>query len=286
MEKSDFRVMVRRVPGYEPTVSLRFEMREGYGELHVGERRRASPSALGEVAEVGGEAVRGGRFVHVLASGRRRQSYAFSRLDDDRLQRLPDDKWVELAPVTEFGIRYLDLPDLPALESPGKAVAVQVSSTPAPARAAASASPPPSDARAASDGGSLLGRVRATGGTASARASTSAPAAASVAAAPAAERQAQPGASATTRSPPPARVAGPAEPRPPLAPRGVAVSESIGKEAVDKMSTTALKQALLAEMAKVDALHEALDDASRRLEASMQREQDLVAVIQRWSQRG
>ena len=103
---------------------------------------------------------------------------------------------------------------------------------------------------------------------------------------PAAERQAQPGASATTRSPPPARVAGPAEPRPPLAPRGVAVSESIGKEAVDKMSTTALKQALLAEMAKVDALHEALDDASRRLEASMQREQDLVAVIQRWSQRG
>ena len=62
MEKSDFRVMVRRVPGYEPTVSLRFEMREGYGELHVGERRRRGVARFKAVRSHGVLAVAGAAF--------------------------------------------------------------------------------------------------------------------------------------------------------------------------------------------------------------------------------
>jgi len=306
MEKSDFRVMVRRVPGYEPTVSLRFEMREGYGELHVGERRRASPSALGEVAEVGGEAVRGGRFVHVLASGRRRQSYAFSRLDDDRLQRLPDDKWIELTPVTEFGIRYLDLPEL---EAPGPVVAVKVgdaapgASKSAPASAASvSAGPAKTERPSTDDSDSLLSRVRrgAKGNTGSAspappRAGSASPAtarASTPASASTRARSATP--EVTTRSPPPPRTAGPADgstarqatPTAAPAPRGLNVSESIGRDAVSKLDAPKLREHLLAEMTKVEALHQAVQELQSRLHASQEREQDLVALIGRWSQRG
>ncbi|MFT7519149.1 MAG: hypothetical protein ACI9MC_001289 [Kiritimatiellia bacterium] len=131
MQDKDFIVKVRRLPGYESAVAIRFEMNEGFGEMLVGPNRKASPSTGSELPEARGDHVRAGRFVHVLASGRRRQSYALSRLDDDRLQRLPDSGWTELVPVTEFGIRYLDLPELGPVHS---FAAVQVSAEPSPPR--------------------------------------------------------------------------------------------------------------------------------------------------------
>lgn len=283
MDKSDFKVMVRRVPGYEPAVSLRFEMNEGYGELHVGERKKTSPSAFGEVAEVSGEVVRVGRFVHVLASGRRRQSYALSRLDDDRLQRLPDDKWIELSPVTEFGIRYLELP---ALEGGATVATVQVaaSASPTPERSAT-----PTPAASASSGDSLLSRVRSRSSSVQpAAARTAAPRAASPT--PDRARSTSPApssASVATRSPPPTRVAspGPGGPRVPDS-RGVSVTPSLGRDAVGRLSVDQLREHLLAEMDKVEALHKAVDDLTRRLDASKEREADLVAIIGSWSERG
>lgn len=289
MEKSDFKVLVRRVPGYEPTVSVRFEMTEGYGELHVGERRKASPAAAGEAAEVTGEAVRGGRFVHVLASGRRRQSYAFSRLDDDSLQRIPDDTWTDLTPVTEFGIRYLELPAVEATTT----VAVQLNPGDGNERA-----PTPTGAES-----SLLARARSR-----ARASTDAPAAVSlnprggsanpapVRAAAARTTTANPAAarvqtaspvprssSSSVRPAPPRAAAATASPNPA---RGIAVESGIGKAAIQRLSPAELREHLLAEMAKVEALHQALAEAEQRIERSLAREADLVAVISRWSERG
>jgi hypothetical protein len=137
MEKVEFRVLIKRLPVNIPLVSLRFEMSDGYGELFVGDGRPAPPSPSGEIAEATGEQLRAGRFVHVFPSGRKRQSYSFSHIDDDRIQQLEADRWIELTAATEFGLRYLDLTATSAAPAQATA-AVRVTASPVPPREATS----------------------------------------------------------------------------------------------------------------------------------------------------
>ena len=307
MDDPDFVVKVRRLPGYEPTIALRFEMNEGFGEMLVGSNRKASPTTAGELPEVQGPELRAGRFVHVLASGRRRQSYALSRLDDARLQRLPDADWTVLVPVTEFGIRYLDLPDLGPTQS---VAAIQVSSDPTPPRA--SASTRPSTASPANPRASILARATSSGTpprtpsispmhrTGSA---TPAPRGASISPALRARTSGTPGAPRVGQRgalPGAPRTVTPETSRRVASPRPVPVrtldpidtvkaplsmESTLGESAVNSLSADEAKRRLIEEMGKVGHLLQQLEQLEQRLDESRQRERDLLDVLSRWQER-
>lgn len=251
MDQQDFRVIIRRLPGGLPLVTLRFEMKEGYGELIVGGDRKASPSAAGEIAEATGEQLRAGRFVHVLASGQRRQSYSLSRIDDNRIQRLSDNKWTELQSFTEFGLRYLDLPDLSA--SRPAVAAVQVSANPAPSRAQV----PPTTR---SD-------------TAHARSVT-----------PPKPSPRTPQIRASSGNPAPARSTAPAS-QPPSNPAR-SVQPGLAAETVKRLSVEQLRAQLLREMQTVHELDSLVERLESDLTASQARERDLLDLLSRWQKRG
>lgn len=269
MDKSDFKVMLRRVPGYEPSVSIRFEMSEGFGELLVGDKRHASPSAIGEVTEVTGEVLRAGRFVHVLSSGRRRQSYALSRIDDERLQRLSDDRWTELSPLTEFGIRYLELP---ALEPAPSVAVVQVAAAEDRPRVAAA----PRVTASLSPGAGTATRGSVSPPSSRTKAPRPAPAASlsptRTAPPPAAPRHA-------SQNGAPPRIASPT-----AAP--IPVEAELGRAAVQRLSADEARIRLLGEMAKVADLLDRVKQAEEALAASQARERDLLEVLARWQKRG
>jgi hypothetical protein len=113
MSKNDkeFRAYVRRDAGYGLSLSVRFTVAEGLGllDLKSPNRKTPKPAAEYEEAEVDSDSLRGGRFVHIQPDGSRR-SYAMSRLQAESLAKISADQWTELAPSTEFGFRYLDLP--------------------------------------------------------------------------------------------------------------------------------------------------------------------------------
>ncbi|TVQ90119.1 MAG: hypothetical protein EA397_14310 [Deltaproteobacteria bacterium] len=216
------------------------------------------------MAEATGDQLRAGRFVHVLASGRRRQSYSMSRIDDDRLQRLDDSRWTELQSFTEFGLRYLDLPDLSA--SAPVVAAVQVSANPAPARAS----------------GPATTRTRSVN--------------------PAPGRSVTP-ATARSATPASARTASPAQPRGassaavstanPAASRGHSpksqprsVQPELAAESIKRMSTDQLRATLQREMHTVQQLNQLIERLEGELEASRERERDLIEVISKWQSRG
>jgi hypothetical protein len=268
MDKSDFRVVIKRLPGYVPLVALRFEMLEGYGELIVGDDRMAAPAAAGEVPEVTGDQLRAGRFVHVLSSGKRRQSYSLSRLDDDRIQRLDDSRWTELVTTTEFGLRYLDLADV---ERTVGLATVTVSANPAPARSAAPG---------------------LTAGGASVATSTSVRPAPSriLAQAPRAGTPGVAAAASGTGGPPPARsvVAQPAEPRslPAFDAAVPSVGPSLAEDTIRRLGVDALRANLLHELAVNRELQLRLQDLENALESSRARERDLLEILSRWQGRG
>lgn len=142
-----FRVHVRPDPSMQDALVVRFELNEGMGVLGLRKvgREDPQPTVHFEETEVDAEYLRAGRFVHVLASGQR-QSYALSRISADIIRRLPDDQWVELKPVTEYGFRYLVVPEELALKARTAAAiavgpAVQVASAPAGVTETGSASP-------------------------------------------------------------------------------------------------------------------------------------------------
>ena len=287
MEQNDFRVLIKRLPGYVPLVSLRFEMSEGYGELIVGDDRKAAPAASGEIVEVTGEQVRAGRFVHVLASGRRRQSYSLSHLDDARLLRLDDQRWTLLTSTTEFGLRYLDLPDLDAT---GQIAAVTVSASPAPGRAHHPGSAQPAGPRVA-----LPHQAGSSASPAPARAAvpvgTPAVASASASASPAQPRTAAPRAPSLRTEPPSlAPDTAAADSLPPDSWTGSAAPHSIGvaltDEAVRRLSITEARTALLQEIGTNRALHQRVVELEQQLRASVARERDLIELIARWQSRG
>lgn len=108
-----FRVYIRREPVNQLTLTVRFEMSEGHGMLSIrrDEGSNSAPSLVSEECDLGARELRAGRFVHVLSGSGRRQSYALSRLTEDLLQRLADDRWTELDALTEYGFRYLVVPE-------------------------------------------------------------------------------------------------------------------------------------------------------------------------------
>jgi hypothetical protein len=124
-----FKVYIRREPDYELRLTVRFEVTDGHGVLSLqrGEKKESPPSLVLEERDVAAKELRGGRFIHVLAGGRR-QSYALSRLTEETLQRVHEGKWTELEPLTEYGFRYLIVPESALMpgEDPQKAVQVAV----------------------------------------------------------------------------------------------------------------------------------------------------------------
>jgi hypothetical protein len=139
-----FDVFVRQENTGEVKLVIKFECKEGMGVLGIRKIDRVDPppSAVYQEADVDPESLRAGRFVHVLGSGQR-QSYALSRLTPEIAARLPTDAWVELKPHSEYGFRYLVVPD-EALQPERTAAAVAAVAAPAaaaPAAGAAAAAP-------------------------------------------------------------------------------------------------------------------------------------------------
>lgn len=152
-----FRMWVRREEGYELACTVRFETEHGRAMLGLRVDGRPDPEPTSHFEEMGVklEALRGGRFVHVLPGGQRR-SYALSRLPQESLERLPTNQWVELEPITEYGFRYLVFPkDIP-VDEPAVAAAPPPAPRPAPvAKASASGAAPAAAASPASTSGGL-----------------------------------------------------------------------------------------------------------------------------------
>lgn len=107
-----FRVYARRDNEIEANLVIRFEVNEGMGVLgmRIAGRSDPEPSPHYEERDIAPDTLRAGRFVHVKHTGQR-QSYALSRIAVEVAARLPTDQWVELTPVTEYGFRYLVVPD-------------------------------------------------------------------------------------------------------------------------------------------------------------------------------
>ena len=131
-----FDVLVRQENTGEVRLVIKFECREGMGVLGIRKVDRVDPppSAVYQEADIEPGSLKAGRFVHVLGSGQR-QSYALSRLSADIAARLPTDAWVELKPHSEYGFRYLVVPD-EALQDAAPAAAAAAVAAAAPAVAA------------------------------------------------------------------------------------------------------------------------------------------------------
>ncbi|MBW1877222.1 MAG: hypothetical protein JRJ84_02565 [Deltaproteobacteria bacterium] len=138
-----FKVYIRREPDYELRLTVRFEATDGHGVLSLqrAEKKESAPSLVLEERDVAARELRGGRFIHILAGGRR-QSYALSRLTVEVLKRVHDDKWTELEPLTEYGFRYLIVPESALMPGEDQSQAARVavpdgmSRPPAPVRGA------------------------------------------------------------------------------------------------------------------------------------------------------
>jgi hypothetical protein len=126
-----FRVLVRKDSTYEPTITLRFNVADGMGQLSLKQSGRADPPLTVHYEEAGidPELLRAARFVYNL--NQQRQSFALSRLSPELCARLPVEQWTELKPVIEFGFRYLVIPE-EALAAPAP-VQVQVAASAPPA---------------------------------------------------------------------------------------------------------------------------------------------------------
>jgi hypothetical protein len=142
-EGEPFQVFARREGGGSEHLVLKFECKEGMGVLGIRKvgRTDPAPSVMYEEADIESGSLRAGRFVHVLGSGQR-QSYALSRISPELAARLPSDKWTELRPHTEYGFRYLVLPE-EAVEPAKPAAVVVAAPAPPPASGPSPAAPAP-----------------------------------------------------------------------------------------------------------------------------------------------
>jgi len=237
-----FRMWLRREENYDSTCAVRFEAEHGRALLSMRMPGRQDPEATSHYEEesITMDALRQGRFIHVLPGGNRR-SYTLSRLTAELINRLPTNRWVELEPLTEFGFRYLVFPkDLPLAET--NKVATPTAAAAAPAAAAPAAAAP-------------------------------------TAAAPAPARRPKPVAKTTSMPPTPRATQKPIASRPP---RQTPVAPELAHEALSQLSHPAAIQHLKMEMAKVEALHQRVDELERKLSSSQVRERDLLGVLQKW----
>lgn len=140
MPEDPFRVLLRRDGPVEPTLTVRFAVTEGMGQLTLpsanGDGRGAiRPDALavfGEEYGVDPEVLRGARFVYIL--NQERQSFSLSRVTADICAQLRPDAWLELRPLVDHGFRYLVAPD--------ELTGFPATPAPAPARVALPPAPP------------------------------------------------------------------------------------------------------------------------------------------------
>ncbi len=249
-KQKPFRVFVRRESGYEPVLTMRFEVTDGHGVLVIqkkGRRSEPNPALVQEERDITPKALRAGRFIHVLAGTGRRQSYALSRMTDDLLARVPEERWTEVEPLTEYGFRYLILDEAslePETEASPAAVAV-----PANAQSGASAAPTASRVMPVASAGKPVG---GDGSSALKRAM-------------AAIRSGRPGQDAeqvlrgTPRPAPTAKVSSGAPDAPPSL-------------SGDASADVRMLQARLAEL-------------ERKLADSITREKDLLEILGRWQER-
>ncbi len=280
-----FQLLVRRDPGYELRVSVKFTVNEGGGIISIPQRGSpdAAPSQSYEEGDISADALRGGRFIHLLPESGKRQSYALSRLTTDKLARLPDNDWTPLDATTEFGFRYAVLPDnLPAAKSSaGVAVAVAAG---APAAAAPSS-------RADKPKRHTLGVKRP------------APVASVASTAPAPPPELGGGMTPALGVPTTSAAADPntlekgrgldtPAPDSPPAPsadtgvslpkRPVAMESTLAESALKALSKQEVTARLQSEMQKTAALHQHIDALERKLLTSRTRERDLMQLLQKW----
>ena len=157
---SAFQIELRREPGYELRVNVRFRVLNGLGVLALPGRGRpdSAPVQLGDESDISADALRAGRFVHHVTDARR-QAYSFSRLTPDLLARVPDDRFLQLEATTEFGFRYIVLAE--ELPPPSTVVSIRMppsGKTPVPVDRVPRMSP-----AAVGDSRSLLERTRGRG---------------------------------------------------------------------------------------------------------------------------
>ncbi len=249
MSEQPFAFHLRRDNPYEPVVTVRFEVLDGgmgVLGLRVPGRTDPPPSLHAEESNISVDALRAGRFVHVVSGGTR-QSYALSRITKEVIEALPDDRWVALDAVTEYGFRYLVPPkDL------GEQVKPKVQLQPVKREAVAE------------DIGRVANLIKAP------RPASVAPAG-GLAKAPA---EHMPEATLT-----------PQGASTDIAPRQVPVAPALAESALDGLSLEQARDYLKAEMAKVEALHNHAARLERELAASRAREADLLEVLKRWQSR-
>ena len=89
-----------------PGVEVRFLVNDGTAILRLRGGRTEESVVRNEVKGVQIDALRAGRFVHVLPNGAR-QTYALSRVSADLERRLDPGGWHPLLPKVDAGFRYL-----------------------------------------------------------------------------------------------------------------------------------------------------------------------------------
>jgi hypothetical protein len=131
-----FRVLLRKDNAYDPSVTIRFTVSDGMGQLSLKQPGKPEPGMSVHFEETGiePELFRAARFVYNL--NQQRQSFALSRITPELCARLPVEQWTELKPVIEFGFRYLVIPE-DAFSATPPPVQVQVAASVVPASAPA-----------------------------------------------------------------------------------------------------------------------------------------------------
>ena len=140
--KSLFTISLRRQPGYELLLTIRFESKKHTGVVSLSRPGwvDSTPARSKQIQDVEAAELRGGRFTLIHDGSERREGYSLARVTEQLLGRIPDNQWTELDPVTEFGFRYLQIPETALAGTP--ATATIRTNSPAPA-----ATPIPKDAR-------------------------------------------------------------------------------------------------------------------------------------------
>lgn len=119
-----FRFWIRRSPGSDGTYALRYEVFDGKGVLRVSRPGRlVDPPARGSGYEpdLTPAGVRGSQFVHLSASGNRRQTWFLSRVTEPLLTALHPGAWLELVPMADMGAPHLVVQQVPEPHGPALA---------------------------------------------------------------------------------------------------------------------------------------------------------------------
>ena len=103
-----FTAYVRR--NGDGTASFKYRVASGKGTLgmRIFGMPDPDPADKGQQHDLDPQRLRSSRFIHLSEAGDRK-SYSFARLTADAIQRLPETKWMEVAPHSEDGFRYLVL---------------------------------------------------------------------------------------------------------------------------------------------------------------------------------